>query len=539
MRFGSSLNALIDLTGAPFRHVNLTIIRDDCATELWEQILEYDIKGYVMSGHTTGFDQSSEDLKIREGSSIHADSNQGLVLGHAYTVLSAKVTSTGDCLLKLRNPWGMFEWKGDWADDSPFWTSDLLKELDYTLDVDDGTFWMAFSDFLHYFVSFDVCMVRQPPELSPWYDLRRKIWVVLPSLVSDSSESVSLACKTSGMFVLHVSSQQPVETIFSIHQGDKPHSDENGQAYIDIGITVLQIESNGSLSFCFSSGLAVDRQMQASGQLQQGVYLVVPMTTGAKLQQFKVAAGNGASRIKILDDSEQNFEKEVSDAFDEIFDRLDANCDGILSKEELDLYMTITNEGNAVEDKVYTWLLSSFDSHKGCLTRKGFREVQLYMYKASGLDDMTLLRDLYYMGYDENLQLRNTESLAVVCHSESQSVSLKQVGFDIEAYQEAFRLLSYQRECEVRELCNGELKLYISEAGSNQTGASLAMENCSDSDLLVELDCSESTNTMSHRGALKHTSNICPGDVVTFHVLYPIYLTEEWSWKYCVNIIES
>ena len=53
-------------------------------------------------------------------------------------------------LIKLRNPWGDFEWTGDWSDQSANWTPELKSELNFT-DEDDGMFWMSFVDFCHYF----------------------------------------------------------------------------------------------------------------------------------------------------------------------------------------------------------------------------------------------------------------------------------------------------------------------------------------------------------------------------------------------------
>ena len=33
--------------------------------------------------------------------------------------------NSGEKLIKMRNPWGYGEWKGDWSDDSSKWTSAL------------------------------------------------------------------------------------------------------------------------------------------------------------------------------------------------------------------------------------------------------------------------------------------------------------------------------------------------------------------------------------------------------------------------------
>ena len=51
--------------------------------------------------------------------------NIGLAGDHAYSLLGGYIfkTSQGQAkVVKLRNPWGNFEWKGDWSDSSPLWT---------------------------------------------------------------------------------------------------------------------------------------------------------------------------------------------------------------------------------------------------------------------------------------------------------------------------------------------------------------------------------------------------------------------------------
>ena len=54
-------------------------------------------------------------------------------------------------LVQLRNPWGQFEWTGDWGDDSDCWTPQLRKQLGMETAADDGSFWMDFDDFKKYF----------------------------------------------------------------------------------------------------------------------------------------------------------------------------------------------------------------------------------------------------------------------------------------------------------------------------------------------------------------------------------------------------
>ena len=110
---------------------------------LFDMLHRYDALGFVMSASTC--------IKERQ---------DGLVGGHAYSLISA-VKLHSFRLLKLRNPWGNFEWTGDWSDSSPLWKqhADVAKKcgVDPTKGaVDDGIFWIDYADFLKYFDSVDV-----------------------------------------------------------------------------------------------------------------------------------------------------------------------------------------------------------------------------------------------------------------------------------------------------------------------------------------------------------------------------------------------
>ena len=74
----------------------------------------------------------------------------------------------GHRLICLRNPWGTFEWTGDWSDNSKMWEKHpliraLLKPetIVSKSDKDDGIFWMSWSDFIKYFSTIDVCITSR------------------------------------------------------------------------------------------------------------------------------------------------------------------------------------------------------------------------------------------------------------------------------------------------------------------------------------------------------------------------------------------
>lgn len=63
-------------------------------------------------------------------------------------------------LLKVRNPWGRKEWKGNWSFRSPYWTPELRKHVNYENDPKDGSFFMSYENFAVYFDHVNICRVN-------------------------------------------------------------------------------------------------------------------------------------------------------------------------------------------------------------------------------------------------------------------------------------------------------------------------------------------------------------------------------------------
>jgi len=87
------------------------------------------------------------------------NAKNGICRGHAYSVVQVKKAG-GYRLLQLRNPWGFFEWTGDWSDKSEKWKQNPIAATmcgHGKSGSADGMFWMEMSDFVKYFDQIDVC----------------------------------------------------------------------------------------------------------------------------------------------------------------------------------------------------------------------------------------------------------------------------------------------------------------------------------------------------------------------------------------------
>jgi len=82
----------------------------------------------------------------------------GLIENHAYTVLEVQ-KACGQCVVKLRNPWGGdYEWNGKFSDKWRGWRDFPELKADLNLRVaDDGSFWMPWKDFQQVFSTIKVC----------------------------------------------------------------------------------------------------------------------------------------------------------------------------------------------------------------------------------------------------------------------------------------------------------------------------------------------------------------------------------------------
>ncbi|XP_071800051.1 calpain-9-like isoform X1 [Asterias amurensis] len=117
------------------------------------------------------------------GRGTEAKLDNGLIVGHAYTITDVKRVSLPSYpkpvrLIRIRNPWGQVEWNGRWSDKSYEWKSvsdRQRKELGLETK-DDGEFWMEYTDFLREYSRVDICHLS--PDKAPGGKKKKSKWVV-------------------------------------------------------------------------------------------------------------------------------------------------------------------------------------------------------------------------------------------------------------------------------------------------------------------------------------------------------------------------
>mmetsp|Transcript_8461 Transcript_8461/g.21610 ORF Transcript_8461/g.21610 Transcript_8461/m.21610 type:complete len:737 (-) Transcript_8461:23-2233(-) len=144
---GDTADTIAYLTGGRCSHISFNERTDPAA--FWEECLGFfgvndgpeEDACFLSAGGAVGSKGGKEDPE-----SVAKDDPGGLVSGHAYSVLELRQAG-GVRLIKLRNPWGSFEWNGDWSDSSSLWTPQMVAAFNFRRS-DDGEFWMSWDDFM-------------------------------------------------------------------------------------------------------------------------------------------------------------------------------------------------------------------------------------------------------------------------------------------------------------------------------------------------------------------------------------------------------
>jgi len=279
-------------------------------------------------------------LAISTGKTVFASGAKshklsGLVIDHAYALLKAvEVKDKKDNirkLMKLRNPWGRFEWNGKWSDKSDEWTPELKKTLGWS-DADDGIFWIEFSDALNYYESVSICRLMKHWRVRQWELSFTKFKKPNKNNNEDNNNNnnknnknkekeekedddddddekeftLALAddyfdgifYKPSAVFQLSVTpGARSVRVLASVHQEDVRHV--KSHPYTDLAIYIAQVELNEedeeeeitAVHTLALAGPKADRDLFSKEiEIKEGcTYYMIPVSWGTRLKEKEMS----------------------------------------------------------------------------------------------------------------------------------------------------------------------------------------------------------------------------------------------------------
>lgn len=236
---GDPVHALRDLTGAPYDRI-------EDYTDLkaaWAKLKDANSKGYIL----TCFTKSAAIAEQQSG--------EGLVSGHAYSILDCRevIDAYGAprFIVQLRNPWGKFEWNGEFSDDSKSWIENTKRELK-VVKSDDGVFWMPFEEFVKHFEGIGI-LKTVPGYVSNGINVKRN--------------------NSLNKHLVRLTVPQGVDVSISVDQHDSRTYEDPNYQYSYIRLTIAKVLSNGLE--LVDMVLSPERSIFIEKRLEAGDYVVL------------------------------------------------------------------------------------------------------------------------------------------------------------------------------------------------------------------------------------------------------------------------
>jgi len=222
----------------------------------WTQLVRWDQRKCIMAAGKYGEDKFTE-------TGLDPSNKAGLVPGHAYSLIEAK-EGCGVKLVRLRNPWGRFEWKGAYSDDSNLWTQEKIDWFKPVFADDDGMFWMEYNTFLANFDNVEVCFAENKKG-TDWHQKRFK-----------GRFSGDHPYHADHFYEIDISEE--TNLFFSIFQADQ----RIPGAPVPVEVGVLCATADGHLA-CGTEVQAKNR-ICGEGTLQPGKHIIIPFTAGCRFR---------------------------------------------------------------------------------------------------------------------------------------------------------------------------------------------------------------------------------------------------------------
>lgn len=207
---------------------------------------------------------------------LGADSRNGLVLRHAYSILKATEVENEEGikfrLVKIRNPWGQRsetgtgEWHGPWSDGSREWTPYMIQKLRHEFG-DDGIFWMSYDDVLVHFK----WLYR-----TRLFDQR---WTVVQQWTSIRVSWLTGYLKK--RFIIEVKEEGMVVIVLS-QLDDRYFRDLKGQYEFTLQFLLRRVDSATPICQIRSAHTWDRRSINCEMNLEPGTYEVVPNLTAER-----------------------------------------------------------------------------------------------------------------------------------------------------------------------------------------------------------------------------------------------------------------
>ncbi|OMJ74268.1 hypothetical protein SteCoe_26858 [Stentor coeruleus] len=486
LKGGSAKDSFENLTGCPAELFRLKKNKDKIKSgEFWDNLKEWKKSGRCLIAGTK--------------SDTVADDYGGVSANHCYAVSRIEEVN-GFKLMRLRNPWGYFEWNGSWSEYSAEWTEEMIEILKPKFDANDGAFWMNFEDFVDNFE--DIAVGR----LDFSNEKRLKVNIVKDEKYGGFPDNY---------FVLQVSDVSNI--LIGMHQEDERSVGvKTHRPYLNLGFVVLNDQLKLVKRIEMTQSLRV---VQLELDLEPGTYYIVPISAGNSFNpqnHFEKTPffGNSGELHPLL-----------KSTLKDIFRKYDKDCDKIMEPLEYINFMEAI--GITVNEEQFNEKIRNvYASTDAGLTLQGFYEMFHVSLKNFGEEH---IRDwLTKLGYNEFLYSIKSKPVVMSLHSNKSFEVVAEKSTEDIVKKAWTELISNSRTQA------GEIDGITAYKIEHDYSATIIIKNDGDYDKMVEVNIIEIENVVrTIRNEPKGTINVPSNSWVIYDHL--VCVRGEHSFEYEVE----
>ena len=395
LKEGHPNEALQDFTGFP------TVLYDFTDPEMenflktgdfFKLLVHFQQEDYLMSASAPGSISDNDEVPLKERT-------KQLQPGHTYSIVQVREVYNHK-LINVRNLWGFFEWEGAWSRKSAFWTPDIKELLKPSLEMDDGTFWMCYEDFIRHFGAVNVTKVRQMNEIR-----------LKGQFVRINEQEVS------SKYFYYLQVPKKTTLLLGLHQVDeKIQRVLPSRRYLDTSFLILQKTPEGTSLYQIQD-LVSARDCEFECVLEAGgQYVILPRSNGIAMGKMEGEA------VKLGEKGALG--EAMEGAIEEIYYRYDTQISNSLDYEEFrEIQLAMGVKVVLNKEEFDATIIKGFCSTDRGLTLKGFKEYFKDQVKALGEEQVFLW--FANLGFDSSLHCHTSRSFILSLHSDS-PLSLEQ-----------------------------------------------------------------------------------------------------------------